>query len=62
MPETALDPELARVERDIDQVHAALRSPTVGLFTSRRLYRRLESLYRELDTILERGCAPNLDD
>ena len=43
--------QLTRVNAEIDQCRAALRSPTVGLFASRKLYRRLESLYRELDRL-----------
>ena len=43
--------ELDRVNAEINQCRAALRSPSVGLFASRKLYRRLESLYRELDRL-----------
>ena len=43
--------DLDRVNAEINQCRAALRSPSVGLFASRKLYRRLESLYRELDRL-----------
>ena len=50
MPDTTPN-ELDRVNAEIDQCQAALRVPTVGLFASRKLYRRLEALYRELDSL-----------
>ena len=40
-----------RIETEIAQCKDALRSPKIGLFESRRLFRRLESLYRELDSL-----------
>ena len=40
-----------RIETEIAQCKDALRSPRIGLFESRRLFRRLESLYRELDRL-----------
>ena len=43
--------ELTRVNLELAQVKEALRSPRIGLFESRKLYRRLESLYRELDSL-----------
>ena len=43
--------ELDRVNLELAQVKDALRSPRIGLFESRRLFRRLEQLYRELDTL-----------
>ena len=43
--------DLDRVNRELAQVKEALRSPRIGLFESRRLYRRLESLYREQDKL-----------
>ena len=43
------DLDLAR--RDLLQVKAALNDPKIGLFASRKLYRRLESLYRELERL-----------
>ena len=43
--------DLDRVNAEINQCRAALRSPSVGLFASRKLYRRLESLYREQDRL-----------
>ena len=52
------DLDLAR--RDLAQVKDALRSSKVGLFESRRLYRRLEQLYRELDRLekdVEHECS-----
>ena len=47
MPDT--QHELDRINRDLDQVRAALRSPKIGLLSSRKLYNRLGQLYRELD-------------
>ena len=47
MPDT--QHELDRINRDLDQVRAALRSPKIGLISSRKLYNRLGQLYRELD-------------
>ena len=44
-------PDTQRIETEIAQCKTALRSPKVGLFESRRLFRRLESLYRELDSL-----------
>ena len=44
-------PDTQRIEAEIAQCKDALRSPRVGLFESRRLFRRLEALYRELDTL-----------
>ena len=43
--------DLDRVTLELAQVKEALRSPRIGLFESRRLFRRLEQLYRELDTL-----------
>lgn len=43
--------ELTRVNLELAQVKAALRSPKVGLIASRRLYNRLGQLYRELDRL-----------
>lgn len=43
--------ELTRVNLELAQVKDALRNPRVGLFESRRLFRRLEQLYRELDSL-----------
>ena len=43
--------DVDRVNLGIAQCKDALRSPKIGLFESRRLFRRLESLYRELDTL-----------
>ena len=43
--------DLTRVNAEIDQCRAALRSPKIGLLSSRKLYRRLESLYREQDKL-----------
>ena len=43
--------DLDRVNLELAQVQEALRSPRIGLFASRRLYRRLEQLYRELDSL-----------
>ena len=43
--------DLDRIHRELDQVRAALRSPKIGLLSSRKLYRRLESLYREQDKL-----------
>ena len=47
MPDT--QHELDRINRELDQVRAALRSPKIGLISSRKLYNRLGQLYRELD-------------
>ena len=41
--------DLDRIHRELDQVRAALRSPKIGLLSSRKLYNRLGQLYRELD-------------
>ena len=41
--------DVDRIHRELDQVRAALRSPKIGLLSSRKLYRRLDQLYRELD-------------
>ena len=49
-----MDTQLTRVNLELAQVKEALRSPRIGLFESRRLFRRLESLYRELDRLLEK--------
>ena len=46
--------DVDRIETEIAQCKDALRSPRIGLFESRRLFRRLESLYRELDRLLEK--------
>ena len=43
--------DVDRVNLEIAQCKDALRSPRIGLFESRRLFRRLESLYRELDSL-----------
>ena len=43
--------DVDRIETEIAQCKDALRSPRIGLFESRRLFRRLESLYRELDRL-----------
>jgi hypothetical protein len=45
--------DVDRIETEIAQCKDALRSPRIGLFESRRLFRRLESLYRELDTLIK---------
>ena len=42
-------PDTQRIETEIAQCKAALRSPRIGLIASRRLYNRLGQLYRELD-------------
>ena len=47
MPETDLDRELARVERDIEQCRAAMQLPKIGAVATRRLYNQLWSLYRQ---------------
>ena len=44
-------PDTQRIETEIAQCKDALRSPRIGLFESRRLFRRLEALYRELDSL-----------
>ena len=43
--------DVDRVNLELAQVKEAMRSPKIGLFESRRLFRRLESLYRELDRL-----------
>ena len=43
--------DVDRIETEIAQCKDALRSPRIGLFESRRLFRRLESLYREQDKL-----------
>ena len=55
-----MDTQLTRVNLELAQVKDALRSSKVGLFESRRLYRRLEQLYRELDRLekdVEHECS-----
>ena len=44
-------PDTQRIETEIAQCKAALRSPRIGLIASRRLYNRLGQLYRELDRL-----------
>ena len=53
--------EIARCNRELAQVREALRSPRVGLFASRKLYRRLDQLYRQIDALEIDGAIDNLE-
>ena len=53
--------EIARCNRELAQVREALRSPRIGLFASRKLYRRLDQLYRQVDALEIDGAIDNLE-
>ena len=53
--------EIARCNRELAQVREALRSPRVGLFASRKLYRRLDQLYRQIDALEIDGAINDLE-
>ena len=42
---------IASVNAEIDQWREALRLPTIALVSSRYVYRKLEKLHRELDSL-----------
>ena len=53
--------EIARCNRELAQVREALRSPRVGLFASRKLYRRLDQLHRQIDALEIDGAINDLE-
>ena len=53
--------EIARCNRELAQVREALRSPKIGLFASRKLYRRLEQLHRQIDALEIDGAINDLE-
>ena len=53
--------EIARCNRELAQVREALRSPRIGLFASRKLYRRLDQLHRQIDALEIDGAIDNLE-
>ena len=53
--------EIARCNRELAQVREALRSPKIGLFASRKLYRRLEQLHRQIEALEIDGAIDNLE-
>ena len=53
--------EIARCNRELAQVRAALRSPKIGLLASRKLYRRLDQLYRQIDALEIDGAINDLE-
>ena len=53
--------EIARCNRELNQVREALRSPKIGLFASRKLYRRLEQLHRQIESLEIDGAINDLE-
>ena len=57
--------DLSRVRSELAQVKRALNDSHIGLFASRRLYRRLESLFRQESTLesalITQACEHHTD-